>query len=300
MNLTQIKGNTWVIEASELIPLYRLDDSRCVLLDTGLPGERDELDDTLRSAGLTPAGVLCSHAHVDHCANNGYFQAKYGTKVALTFPEAGMCSSLLTLKCYFLTLSPGTVERESSCMLHTPDVIIPPADGPFSFCGVDFRIVHTPGHSSGHVCTVTPDNVCYTADSLLSRELLEAKLPYNLSQRMAIASREKLRHLSCDAYILSHKGVVTGSIAALAEENIQRVLGQLRACAALVQAPMTYSAFYAAIIQAMDLPVGHPARALHLERYLRPYVEYLIDRGDLMLIDLDGAPAVAPGEAFHG
>ena len=177
MNLTQIKGNTWVIEASELIPLYRLDDSRCVLLDTGLPGERDELDDTLRSAGLTPAGVLCSHAHVDHCANNGYFQAKYGTKVALTFPEAGMCSSLLTLKCYFLTLSPGTVERESSCMLHTPDVIIPPADGPFSFCGADFRIVHTPGHSSGHVCTVTPDNVCYTADSLLSRELLEAKLP---------------------------------------------------------------------------------------------------------------------------
>lgn len=38
MNLTQIKGNTWAIEASELIPLYRLDDSRCVLLDTGLPG----------------------------------------------------------------------------------------------------------------------------------------------------------------------------------------------------------------------------------------------------------------------
>ena len=59
MNLTQIKGNTWAIEASELIPLYRLDDSRCVLLDTGLPGERDELDDTLRSARLTPAGVLC-------------------------------------------------------------------------------------------------------------------------------------------------------------------------------------------------------------------------------------------------
>ena len=220
MKLSQVKGNTWVIEANQLIPLYKLGDGRCVLLDTGLFEEREELEETLLSNCLTPAGVLCSHAHVDHCANNGYFQEKYGTKVALTFPEAGMCSSLLTLKCYFLTLSPGTVERESSCMLHTPDVIIPPADGPFSFCGSDFRIVHTPGHSSGHVCTVTPDNVCYTADALLSQELLGAKLPYNLSQEMAIHSREKLRGLDCGAYIMAHRGVCSGGeIGALIDGN---------------------------------------------------------------------------------
>ena len=97
MNLTQIKGNTWVIEASELIPLYRLDEKRCILLDTGLLEEREELERTLSEAGLTPARVLCSHAHVDHCANNRYFQEKYGTKIALTFPEAGMCASLLKI-----------------------------------------------------------------------------------------------------------------------------------------------------------------------------------------------------------
>ena len=36
MKLTQVKGNTWVIEANQLIPLYRLGEGRCVLLDTGL------------------------------------------------------------------------------------------------------------------------------------------------------------------------------------------------------------------------------------------------------------------------
>ena len=104
MELTQVKENTWVIEANQLIPLYRLDSRRCVLLDSGLLQEREELEETLAAAGLTPVGVLCSHAHVDHCANNGYFQEKYGTQIALTYPEAGMCASLLTLKCYFLTL----------------------------------------------------------------------------------------------------------------------------------------------------------------------------------------------------
>ena len=151
MNLTQVKGNTWVLDGVELIPLYRLDDKRCILLDTGLLQEREELEETLNAAGLTPVGILCSHAHVDHCANSGYLQGKYHTKAALTAPEAGMCSSLLTLKCFYLTLSPGTVARESSCMIHTPDVIIPPVDGPFSFCGAEFQIIHTPGHSSGHI-----------------------------------------------------------------------------------------------------------------------------------------------------
>ena len=111
MEIKRIKGNTWVIEANQLIPFYKLDSGRCVLLDTGLPEEQEELERTLSTAGLTPVGVLCSHAHVDHCANNRRFQEKYGAEIALTFPEAGMCSSLLTLKCYFLTLSPGKIGR---------------------------------------------------------------------------------------------------------------------------------------------------------------------------------------------
>lgn len=290
MNLTQIKGNTWAIEASELIPLYRLDDSRCVLLDTGLPGERDELDDTLRSARLTPAGVLCSHAHVDHCANNGYFQEKYGTKVALTFPEAGMCSSLLTLKCYFLTLSPGTVERESSCMLHTPDVIIPPADGPFSFCGADFRIVHTPGHSSGHVCTVTPDNVCYTADTLLSAELLEAKLPYNLSQRMALDSREKLRGLGCNFYVMAHRGVCSGAeIGPLIDANQALIHRREEEILSLVDRPMTASQIDEAACLRYKLLTHRPPRSLRFERNVRFFIEYLVDAGRLDEVCQNGA-----------
>ena len=51
MKLTQVKGSTWVLEANELIPLYLLDDRRCVLLDSGLAKERDEIEKTLLEAG---------------------------------------------------------------------------------------------------------------------------------------------------------------------------------------------------------------------------------------------------------
>ena len=60
MKLTQVKGNTWVLEGFELIPLYRLENNTCILLDTGLQEEREDMENTLREAGLTPAGILCS------------------------------------------------------------------------------------------------------------------------------------------------------------------------------------------------------------------------------------------------
>ena len=289
MELTRVKGNTWVMEANQLIPLYKLDGGRCVLLDTGLLEEREALEETLKSAGLTPVGVLCSHAHVDHCANNGYLQEKYGTVAALTPPEAGMCSSLLTLKCYFLTLSPGTVARESSCMVHTPDVSIPMSDGPFDFCGVSFQIVHTPGHSAGHICVVTPDNVCYAADALLSRELLNAKLPYSLSHQTAMESREKLRGLGCDSYILAHRGVCPGEeIGALIDANQALVRRRAEEILALVDRPMTASQIDEAACVLYELFTHKPRRALRFERNVRFFIEYLVDAGQLCQLCQNG------------
>ena len=40
MELRQVKGNTWVLDSWELIPLYKLDAHRCVLLDTGTWDQR--------------------------------------------------------------------------------------------------------------------------------------------------------------------------------------------------------------------------------------------------------------------
>lgn len=151
MKLTQVKGNTWVIEAMALIPFYKLDSRRVILLDTGLREEGEAIEQTLLKNGLEPVGILCSHVHVDHCGNNRYFQEKYGIPVALTPSEAGMCRSVTTLKSYFLVLSPQTVEREAGWLVHTPDVLLPEREGDFAFAGATFHIVPTPGTPRAHL-----------------------------------------------------------------------------------------------------------------------------------------------------
>ena len=47
MGLTQVKGNTWVVEAMGLIPFYKLDERHEILLDTGLKSEGEALEQTL-------------------------------------------------------------------------------------------------------------------------------------------------------------------------------------------------------------------------------------------------------------
>ena len=297
MKLTPINGNTWVAEGMEWIPFYKLDDHRCILLDTGLHQEQEELEEALLSAGLTPAGILNSHAHVDHCGNNRYFQEKYGAQVAMTPAEAGMCCSLLNLKCYFLLLSPGTVERESSHMIHTPDVLVPAQDGPFSFLGAEFQILHTPGHSSQHVCVITPDNVCYTADALLSHELLTAKLPYNLCHTMAQASRDKLRGLGCDLYLMAHRGMCTSEeIDGLIDENHALVNRRCREILELITRPMTASQIAAEICGLYELFTRKPPRSLRFERNIRFFLEYMVDSGQLELVCQKGVTYYRPAQ----
>ncbi len=283
-----MKGNTWVAEGIEWIPFYRLDEKRVVLLDTGLPEEREDLENSLLGAGLTPAGVLCSHAHVDHCAGNGYFQEKYGAEIALTFPEAGMCANLLTLKCYFLTLPLGTVEREAGCMIHEPDILIPPG-GPFSFCGALFQIIHTPGHSAGHICTVTPDGVCYAADALLSAEMLEAKLPYNLNHAMAMESREKLRDVDCSLFVMAHRGMCpAGEIGTLIDQNQDLTRRRAAEVLELMDRPMTASEIDQAVCRRYKLFTHRFRRALRFQRNASFLIEYLLDRGELTAQLRDG------------
>lgn len=289
MKLSQVKGNTWVAEGIELIPFYKLDDRRCILMDSGLVEEREDLEQALAEAGLTPVGILCSHAHVDHCGNSRYFQEKYRLPVALTAPEAGMCSSLLTLKCYFLTLPPGIVAQDASSMLHTPDVILPSVDGPVSFAGAEFHILQTPGHSAGHVAVITPDRVCYAADALLSREYLNAKLPYHLSQAMAEESREKLRGLDCDAFIMAHRGVCSPlETEELIDENRTLIHRRAEEILSLVTQPMTASQITQATCERYQLLTRKPRRALRFERNIRFFLEFLLDLGKLEMVCRQG------------
>ena len=283
MELEQVKGRTWVLKDWELIPLYKLADHRCVLLDTGLVEQREALDAALQEAGLTPVGVICSHAHIDHMGSNAFFKEKYGTQIAMSLGEAGHQFSYLAMGVPNYLLSVGDLET-SPAHGGTPvlaDRIILPGETTIDFCGETFAIIPTPGHTSDHICVKTPDNVLYLADAMMTgRTLHHSKFPYAYDMGAYLDSMRVLRSVPADKYIVAHYGIYEEILPLIDMEARflrQRMLDLLD----LVEDYTTPKMMASAICRAYRIN-AHSVRDLgYFEAASLSYINYLRELGEL-------------------
>ena len=283
MELEQVKGRTWVLKDWELIPLYRIDDRRCVLLDSGLVEQREAMTVALLQAGLIPVGILCSHAHIDHMGNNAYLKETYGTKLAMPLGEAGHQCSYLGLNVPNYILSEQDIQHSPS-LQGTPclaDRIILPNEEQIEFCGAIFDIIHTPGHTSDHICVRTPDNVLYLADAVMTgRTLHHSKFPYAFNMKEYLASMGKLRKEEAEFYIAAHYGVYTEILPFIDMEArflSERMLDLLD----LVEEYTTPKLMAAAICRAYEITPETLQDLAYFEAASQSYINYLRDLGYL-------------------
>lgn len=298
MERIHIKGNTCCLKGRHLLPYYQVNENECILLDAGHRQDREKLEDALKALGLRPVGIILTHMHYDHNENTRYFREKYGIPVCMPRLEAEICRSSLSLKNHLFCFPMGLIEKTERLQN-----LICPVDRPIEWeeesielAGVTFGIVHSPGHSPDHICIITPDEVCCVGDALLSGDDLEtAEIPFVFDMTADFKTKELLRTLTCDVYLVSHMGIYE-DIQDLIDENLRVIKRQLAKMRDMVQEPMTFCDCYEGIRQALGhtkKPM-HPVMNLHLERYMRPYLEYLVDTGELRLIGGKGAPTVAP------
>lgn len=282
MELKQISGNTWCLSGHQIIPLYRTDSSHCILMDTGPYALREELERDLARYGLTPIGLLCTHTHFDHFGNTRYLSERFNCPVALPLGEAEICRTLASVKSHLYVYSAGQVasDPERSQIPCLVDHVIRPEETDTLFRGVRFRVLHTPGHAMDHAAYITPDNVCYIGDALMcGRTLHTSRLPYAFNFQQSLDTIRSLKGLDCQAMAVAHCGVLYEGFDALVEENLQVMERQLAEVRALVDRPMSSDEICGAVCQRMGVVVSTVKKAQNLERFLRPYMEYLVDSG---------------------
>ncbi len=299
MELKQISGNTWCLSGHQIIPLYRTDSSHCILMDTGPYALREELERDLARYGLTPIGLLCTHTHFDHFGNTRYLSEKFNCPVALPLGEAEICRTLASVKSHLYVYSAGQVasDPERSQIPCLVDHVIRPEETDTLFRGVRFRVLHTPGHAMDHAAYITPDNVCYIGDALMcGRTLHTSRLPYAFNFQQSLDTIRSLKGLDCQAMAVAHCGVLYEGFDALVEENLQVMERQLAEVRALVDRPMSSDEICGAVCQRMGVVVSTVKKAQNLERFLRPYMEYLVDSGSHRLTLRGNSLCYAPVE----
>ncbi|MCY6483610.1 MBL fold metallo-hydrolase [Clostridium aestuarii] len=290
MKIKKVKGNTFCIDTGmTYIPFYKINDEEIIMLDSGwAQGEREKIDEFLEKNSFKVVGIVCSHAHIDHIGNNTHFKNKYNCIIVMPAYEAFICSSMVNLKLYYRNQTLSYVTKHFGHMVCETDIIIADNQDSIYVHGIKFKILHTPGHSPAHICIITPDDVAYVGDALISYEVMEgAKMPYAFILKEDLKSKKKLYELKCSKYIVAHKGLYN-DITKLIADNIEFYKNRATKIYNLIDGAMTIEDIMKSVIKNWNISVKNIYKYEAIERILRPYIQYLNETGMIELILQDG------------
>ncbi|QHA02849.1 MBL fold metallo-hydrolase [Streptomyces broussonetiae] len=240
----QVADGTYLVHGSNVNWVILKDGDAVTLVDTGYPGDRQGVLESLAAVGSSPeavAAVLITHAHNDHLGSAEYLRATHGTPVLLHpaevpharrefLQQAGTGDVLRNLwRPGVLPWAVHTV-RVGGTEQHPVTAPEPfPADGKLDLPGRPVP-VHTPGHTDGHCVYHLPDaGIVISGDALVSGHAISRiKGPQLLTDFFhhdragAIASLDLIGALDGDTLLPGHGPVHHGSLRAAAEQARER------------------------------------------------------------------------------
>jgi glyoxylase-like metal-dependent hydrolase (beta-lactamase superfamily II) len=242
----QVADGTYLVHGSNTNWVILTEGDAVTLVDTGYPGDREQLLDSLSQVGGSPeavTAVLITHAHNDHLGSAEHLRAAYGTPVLLHEAEVpharrdflhqvtvggvlgnGWRPGVLPWALHAIR-SGGTEHVPVS----TPEAF--PKPGPLDVPGRPVP-VHTPGHTDGHVAFHLPDaGVLISGDALVSgHPTARIKGPqllpdmFHHERARAVASLDVLAELEGDLMLPGHGPAHRGPVREAALQAKERAL----------------------------------------------------------------------------
>lgn len=168
------------------------------------PPEPDEVGEFIEGMGLSVAGILLTHGHVDHMGGSGELATRTGAGVWV-HPDDD-----------FLTLDPGTQLRRLFGMVPPGDFEAPRQTSPMahgqelSLAGMTIEVVHTPGHTPGHCCFhLSEEGVLFSGDQLFAGSVGRTDLPGGSYEDLMASMRERVMVLDDGVRVLPGHGPET-------------------------------------------------------------------------------------------
>ncbi len=153
------------------------------LVDPGL--ESEVILDTIVERDLDLQWIVNTHAHLDHVSGNRFFKDKTGARLILHAADLPLLDNLESQARAFGFEVPASPAPDE----HFEEGV------PFLFDGLEFEVLHTPGHSPGGVCLLLGDCVI-VGDTLFQGSIGRTDLPGGSMEELVESIRGKLFGLS--------------------------------------------------------------------------------------------------------
>ncbi|KUH87874.1 MULTISPECIES: MBL fold metallo-hydrolase [unclassified Mycobacterium] len=218
------------------------DDTGVVLIDTGFPGNRDDVLRSVRQLGFDVddlRAIVLTHAHIDHFGSAIWFAKTHGTPVYCHAAEVGHAkreyleqASPVDIAKHiwqprYLTWSVAITRKGGMVRDGIPSAQVLTAEVAAGLPGKPMAIP-TPGHTGGH-CSFLVDGVLVSGDALVTGHPLLSHdgpqlLPglFNHDQDGCVRSLAALGLLDTEVLLPGHGPVWRGSIRDAAEAAAAR------------------------------------------------------------------------------
>lgn len=152
----------------------------------------------VKKSGASLKKILLTHGHCDHIESLADIAEATGAEVYIhKFDAPKLTDPYLNLSEYFSSYLDEPVKPY--------DKAIPVSDGDaITLDELEFKVMHTPGHTSGSVCFLAGD-VMFSGDTVFHDSVGRTDMPDG-NYTMLTESLEKLRQLDRDYRILSGHG----------------------------------------------------------------------------------------------
>jgi glyoxylase-like metal-dependent hydrolase (beta-lactamase superfamily II) len=210
VKLEHIAGNTYYINGPTIVGVYIFADRSCLLVDSGPTVEQaTRILELLEHNELKVYGIINTHAHADHCAGNKLIQDSSGCKIYASRLERVMLENPLMTLIGIYSASPLQALK-NRYLLVKPSVVTDIVEpGLVYIKNTAFTILELSGHSMGQIGVVTPDNISFVGDSLISPDILKKHhFLYLADLDKHLKALDYLEHTEFGPIFLAHEGRV--------------------------------------------------------------------------------------------
>lgn len=167
--------------------------TECVVVDPGQDAT-EPLVEFLTQSKLTPTAVYLTHGHLDHVWSVKPVCDKYGVPAYIHPDDRYMLSDPGR------GIGPTMKQFIDGIEFAEPDTVVELSDGDrLEHAGIEFDVVHTPGHTGGSVVFRTlahtengPLDVALTGDTLFQGSIGRTDLPGGNHEQLLASIAEKL------------------------------------------------------------------------------------------------------------
>lgn len=139
-------------------------DEKPIIIDTGFGSDREETKRLIENAGVKLKElylIVNTHYHTDHVGGNYFIQKHYGTKIAAHKWDANITNSVDLESGLSIYLDQPLEPYKIDVRLEDGDEI--------NTGNKTFQVLHTPGHTLGHISLYEPDDQVLIVGDLFHR-----------------------------------------------------------------------------------------------------------------------------------